>query len=61
MKTVNVRVTIQMDIPDTNSDVNEVQNILDAVNVLMHDNNIESQPQIFTSAIDDSDITLNPF
>jgi hypothetical protein len=60
MKTVNVFVCIQMDIPNQDEDqVSEVCRVLDAINNQIEDNFAGSKPQIFVSDVDASNI-VNP-
>ena len=57
MKTVNVFVCIQMDIPNQDEDqVSEVCRVLDAINNQIEDNFAGSKPQIFVSDVDASNI-----
>ena len=57
MKTVNVFVCIQMDIPNQDEDqVSEVCRVLDAINNQIEDNFAGSKPQIFVSEVDASNI-----
>ena len=57
MKTVNVFVCIQMDIPNVDEDrVSEVQRVLDAINNKIEDGFPDSQPQIFVTDVDSSNI-----
>lgn len=57
MKTVIVNVQIQMDINESRDEVQQVSNVLDAMNQIISISEIESQPQIFVSGIDYSDIS----
>ena len=60
MKTVNVFVCIQMDIPNKDEDqVSEVQRVLDAINNKIEDGFPDSKPQIFVNDVDSSNI-VNP-
>lgn len=57
MRTVRVNVQIQMDIPEGDW-VGNVFSVLEAINENLTAINMESQPQIFTSELDMSDILL---
>lgn len=57
MRTVTVNVQIQMDINSKGSKVDQVIGILEAINEVLQSSNLSDyQPQIFTNAIDKSDI-----
>ena len=59
MKTVNVQVTIQMDIKGEDETA-EVGIILDAMNKIVGQSELESQPQIFTQDVCGADISDSP-
>lgn len=56
-RTVNVTVTIQLDVNDKNV-LGGVQESLDKINTVLHKESLPSQPQIFVSDISKSDIFL---
>lgn len=55
MKTVNIQVSIQMDIKGKNI-LQEVLDILDTVNAIISQSELDAQPQIFTTDLSNSDI-----
>ena len=58
MKTVNVQVTIQLDIETESGDIlADVQKNIEFINNRLSVSGLRCEPQIFTSAIDLSDIT----
>ena len=58
MKTVNVQVTLQLDIETESGDIlADVQKHIDFINNRLSVSGLQCEPQIFTSAIDLSDIT----
>lgn len=63
MKPANVKITIQLDIPDHITDRGEqVKFVLDAIdtaNRLLTVSGLESQPQILSAGIDASDIEIS--
>ena len=57
MKTVNVNVMIQLDIPTNGDQLTNVQNALDFINVgLMQNSDENNGMQIFVNSINNSDI-----
>jgi len=63
MKSVIVKLQIQFDIfvdvSASERDMREeVQQTLDAINTVLQEKNMESQPQLFANNIDDSDIEI---
>lgn len=57
MQTLHVsNLKIQFDAPEGNNVLELVQNEIDAINEILQANFPNSQPQIFTSGIDNSDI-----
>ena len=59
MKTVNVRVTIQIDINDNDDALTQVAGTLDLMNEIVGMSQLDAQPQILTSDISASDIDEN--
>jgi len=60
MKTVNVKVTIQLDINPKGGLLTDVQKAMDFINeTLQSATNFNYEAQIFTNAIDESDITVS--
>ncbi len=57
MKTVTVNIQIQLD--TINGTLDEVQMTLDLINNILKDAGMQQQPQIFTSALDESDFHIN--
>ncbi len=56
MKTINVRVTMQLDI-NGNVTIEKVQKALDYINTELSNAALASEPQIFVENIDKDDIT----
>lgn len=60
MKTVNVTVTIQLDINGSKNTLLEVYSAMDKINeILSRETSFDSDAQIFTNAIEESDITIS--
>lgn len=58
MKTVMVNVQVQLDIPDTGQDLVEVMTAFDNINSQLNRDSDENYGiQIFSSSLDNSDIT----
>lgn len=57
--TVTVNVQVQMDVNKNNPLLEQVQNVLEVMNNIVSMSEIEAQPQIFISDINDSDIITN--
>jgi len=55
MKTINVAIMIQLDI-DGDNPVGEVCEALDKINTILFNEGLDSQPEIFVSGINSSDI-----
>lgn len=49
MKTINVSVTIQMDIKDGSDETTAVGEILDLINTIVGQSELDSQPQILSN------------
>ena len=57
-KSVTVNIQVQLDIPKTDNDLNEVISALDNINMSLQRESEENYDiQIFTSGIDNSDIS----
>ena len=56
MKTVNIRVTIQMDINDDENALTQMIGTLELMNEIVGMSQLEASPQIFTTDISSSDI-----
>lgn len=57
MKTITVTVSIQMDIKKDGEQLEQVQEVLDLINTIVGASELESQPQVLVSSVDNSDIT----
>jgi hypothetical protein len=59
MKTLTVRnLTLQFDADDSENNLEATQQMVDAMNLVLGEQFNMSSPQIFASAIDDSDIEV---
>jgi cell division protein FtsX len=56
MKTVNVFISVQMDIKEDQDQVEQVRDVLEAMDGIIRNSGLEASPSIFSSDVDNSSI-----
>ena len=56
MKTVNVFISVQMDIKEDQDQVEQVRDVLEAMDEVIRNSGFEASPSIFSSDVDNSSI-----
>lgn len=56
MKTINVFISVQMDIKEGQDQVEQVRDVLEAMDEVIRNSGLEASPSIFSSDVDNSSI-----